>query len=154
MDGMDNQAIIKWAVIAAVTYGLYKVFIKNKEGYEGGKLYYEDLANAYPASATTLAANESPQPNSWLPPMSVSTDLLPKPVLGDEDWTRYAPKGVLSGQNYLSPMAMIGTNTSGSRRGMSNDLRGAPPCPRGPPLPAPIDDGICVDQYRRGICDV
>ena len=135
MDNIDNQAIIKWAVIAAVTYGLYKVFMKNREGFEGNKLYYDDIANAYPASATTMAANESPQPPNWLPPMSVSTDLLPKPVVGDEDWTRYAPKGVLSGQNYLSPMAMIGTNTSGSRKNMCLDLRGQPPCPRGPHPP-------------------
>ncbi len=155
MDNVDNKTILKWAAVVAVAFALYKVFLRNREGFEGSKLYYEDVANAYPTYTGTDSMTTTPQPPGWLPPMSVSTDLLPKPVVGmDDDFTQYAPKGSLTGQNYLSPLAMVGTNTVGNRKAMSLDLRGAPPCPRGPPPPAPVDEAIQVDSYRRGICSV
>lgn len=154
MEGLDNGTIFKCVAAAAVAYVMYKVVI-DKESFSGRKLYYSDYegadASAYPATGTADSLTEGPQPPGWLPPMSTSVDLLPKPVVSQDDFTQYAPKD-LGQMNFLSPSALVGVNTTGNRRNATRDLRGEIPCPRGPPIPAPIDQGICHDIFKRGIC--
>lgn len=151
MDTLDNQTIIKLVIGAAVAYVLYKAWVKRNENFsQNTRLDYSYITPAEQADATAI------MPPTYMPPMSVATDLLPKPVQGMDDFTEYAPKGNLQGMSFLDPTATIGVDTQGSsRRNPNLQLRADPPCSRLPPgqhLPAPVSD-ISPDKWRLPLDD-
>lgn len=142
MDTIDNQTIVKLVVVVAVAYVLYRAYVKRNENY----------TPQYTALNPTTDMT-TPQPPLYLAPMSVATDLLPKPVQGFDDFTEYAPKGNLQGMNFLDPSAICGVDTQGSSRRNANlQLRRDPECPKGPVPPAPVSD-IEPDRFRKPIDD-
>lgn len=83
------------------------------------------------------------------PLQNVSADLLPKPVPTKDDFSEFAPKGLMMGQNFLDAQKFIGINTQGSSlRNASHDLRSTPLIPKravGPWGESSIDP----DLYRK-----
>ena len=144
MDSLDNKTILKVTAVVVVAYLMYRVYVSRNENFSNG-LQYSQLS--------TAEQNDSVRPPTYMPPMSVASDLLPKPVQGLEDFSEFAPTGDLQGMNFLDPSAMIGVNTQGSsRRNPNLQLRADPICPKTGPPPAPVSD-IDRDHWRKPLDD-
>ena len=142
MDTVDNKNIIKLIAIVAVAYVMYRVYVSRNENFQ-----------QTPYSTIAQEATGLPTPPMYMPPMSVATDLLPKPTAALDDFTQYASNGNLQGMSFLEPSALIGVDTVGSsKRNPNLQIRADPPCPRSSGPPGPVSD-IEPDRWRKPLDD-
>ena len=138
---MDQSNMMKLAVAAVLLFVAYKMFVARKEGFA-----------ALPGTMLDDAATGVPQlPPGCQPPLSVSTDLLPKPQAAMDDFAMYAPSpDVLQNQNFLDATKFVGIDTVGQTLKNANyQLRADIPNPRVPVGPwnqSTIESG---SQYQR-----
>ena len=89
---------------------------------------YNTIASA--AATKPPGATTTPMPNPTGAPLTISTDLLPKPNDQLIDFAEFAPKA-LQGQNFMDASKYVGVNTQGSSmRNANYQLRADVPNPR------------------------
>lgn len=126
--------LIVFVILRMVTQGSSSSMY-NTEGYTSmtntsptpsPKQIYDTIASA----AATQSPSGTPLPNSTGPPLTISTDLLPKANDQLVDFAEYAPKA-LQGQNFMDASKYVGVNTQGSSmRNANYQLRADVPNPR------------------------
>lgn len=147
---MDNDQLIKIALVVLVVFLIWKWIQYQKRKYNGDESRVSTYVPFDEMPFDTLPPNPTASPAPPLvPPTNVAADLLPKPGTPQVmDFGEFAPKA-LQGQNFLEVSKQIGIDTQGSSMKNANrQLRSEPANPRqnvGPWLGSSID----ADLLRR-----
>ena len=131
-----NPMVKAFALVAILAFVVF-ILSKNTAGSPSRSMYAS--MEQYPAM--TQAESIPPPP----PPMvmqeqdaqmlgGVSSGLLPKEPVNQEDFGSFSAESVLSGQNFLDPRAQIGypETVGGTLRNSNLQLRSEPSNPRDP----------------------
>lgn len=119
MAGNKHTDLLKLVLAVVVIVLIFKYMSDNWDSFSSISEKFSPLDQS---SAKVDSSTASPSPS-----IGVAADLLPQPQQSDEDFSTYAPQS-LQGQNFLSPQALIGTDSVGSSlRNASYDLRNSIP---------------------------
>lgn len=129
---MNNQQTLKLLLAVVAVYVLYRLSQRwtSRPGVS---------MSPSPRVSTYVPFDEMPFDTvpprgpdaSSVPPLNVSTELLPKPVIPQvQDFGEFAPNA-LGGLNFLEPTQKLGLDTQGSSlRNANRQIRADPPNPR------------------------
>lgn len=128
---MANGSILK-ALLVIAALGALLYFMTQKSKYEMFPSAPLD-AVAEPVVARPQAQDQA-QSDQGQMLGGVSTGLLPKEPVGQEDFGSFSADAILSGQNYLDPRNQIGypETVGGTLRNANLQLRSEPQNPREP----------------------
>ena len=160
---MDNEQLVKIALVALAAVLLYKYIQSQQRGGHGGRwkhhgctgpprvshfVPFKDMPfEEVPASPAAAAAAAQKPP--LVMPTNVASDLLPTPPPAPNkelDFGEFAPQPAALTQNFLTATQAQGIDTKGSSlRNANLQLRSEPPNPRravGPWLTSTIDPDL------------
>lgn len=158
---MNTNKLVKIVLVIAALFIVYKIATRNRRGNGNGG--WPSSSSPVIAEHYTSADDAESLPAGWAPtqralpnppPMSTSTDLLPKPRNKEQaDFAMYAPKA-LQGVNLLDPTQTIGVDTQTSSLKLSSyDIRGYPvPNPRDRDVGPWNQSTYAADLMRKSLC--
>ena len=129
--GSGLKALLLIGVLAFI------VFLLSKNGGAKKSGYYAPVSQ-YPDQQQVQAATPPPPPVMQSEDAQmlggVSSGLLPKEPVNQEDFGSFSAESILSGQNFLDPRAQIGypETVGGTLRNANLQLRSEPSNPRDP----------------------
>lgn len=128
-NGSMLKALLVLAVLGALVY-----FMTQKSKYESAPIPQMQMQMQMQQQQVLPVMEKQPEVTSDQGQMlgGVSTGLLPKEPVGQEDFGSFSADVILSGQNYLDPRTQIGypETVGGTLRNANLQLRSEPQNPR------------------------
>lgn len=132
--GSGLKALLLIAVLAFIVFLLSKNGGAQKSGYYAPVSQYPDQMQQMQVQAATPPPPPVMQSDDAQMLGGVSSGLLPKEPVNQEDFGSFSAESILSGQNFLDPRAQIGypETVGGTLRNANLQLRSEPANPRDP----------------------
>lgn len=132
--GSGLKALLLIAVLAFIVFLLSKNGGAKKSGYYAQVSQYPDQMQQMQVQAATPPPPPVMQSDDAQMLGGVSSGLLPKEPVNQEDFGSFSAESILSGQNFLDPRAQIGypETVGGTLRNANLQLRSEPANPRDP----------------------
>lgn len=132
--GSGLKALLLIAVLAFIVFLLSKNGGAQKSGYYATVSQYPDQMQQMQVQAATPPPPPVMQSDDAQMLGGVSSGLLPKEPVNQEDFGSFSAESILSGQNFLDPRAQIGypETVGGTLRNANLQLRSEPANPRDP----------------------
>lgn len=128
---MANGSMLKALLVIAVL-GALLYFMTQKSKYESAPLVAIPQMQMQMQQQVLPVMEKQPESDQGQMLGGVSTGLLPKEPVGQEDFGSFSADVILSGQNYLDPRTQIGypETVGGTLRNANLQLRSEPQNPR------------------------